>query len=150
MKGLKIVLFAVVLVCKTTVCQEFFSSKQVTFDAAQEGFGCWFPDGKSIVHSYVTMHDSLGKNGLWKISLADLTKTHLFTGIGEHPQCSPDGKLILFDADSGNFIKFYNLRIGKLKVFFRIQSEYLEVGCQYGRQMGIWYLLLRVKNQHSG
>jgi len=51
------------------------------------------------------MNDTLGKNGLWKVSAEGAEAKQIFSGLAEHPKWSPDGKYIVFDADTGNSIR---------------------------------------------
>jgi Tol biopolymer transport system component len=93
--------------------QEKYPVRQLTSDPAQEGFPCWSPDGKTIVYSLVERVDSTGRNGLWKIP-AQGGKAWQFTDcIAEHPNWSPDGSYIVFDADSGQSIKLVSAHGGK-------------------------------------
>ena len=97
--------------------QDKFNTTRLTFDPAQEGFPTWSPDGRSIVHSYHTWSDSLGKNGLWKISLDTRETKHILSGIAEHPQWSPDGRFIVFDADTGNSMRMIEVEGGNTIMF---------------------------------
>lgn len=93
--------------------QEKYPLKQLTSDPAQEGFPFWSPDGKTIVYSLAERVDSTGRNGLWKIP-AEGGQAWQFTDfIAEHPNWSPDGSYIIFDADSGNSIKLVSSHGGK-------------------------------------
>lgn len=85
--------------------QDRYNAIQLTFDSAHESFATWSPDGKMIVYSYFASEDTLGKNGLWKISSDGNSMGQIYSGIAEHPKLSPDGKKIVFDADSGKSIK---------------------------------------------
>ena len=85
--------------------QDMFPARQLTSDPAQQGFATWSPDSKFIVYQYTDMNDTLGKNGLWKISAEGAGAKQIFKGLAEHPKWSPDGKYIVFDADTGNSIR---------------------------------------------
>jgi Tol biopolymer transport system component len=85
--------------------QDRYPVRQLTFDPAQEGFPSWSPDGTTIVHSYGANTDSGVIAGLWLIPAAGGAPRPLTNEIGEHPDWSPDGHYIVFDADSGNSIK---------------------------------------------
>jgi Tol biopolymer transport system component len=85
--------------------QDAYPVRQLTFDPAQEGFPSWSPDGRTIVHSYLARTDSGVIAGLRTIPAAGGAPTRLTVEIGEHPDWSPDGHYIVFDADSGNSIK---------------------------------------------
>lgn len=85
--------------------QDMFPIRRLSPDPGRMGFPSWSPDSKSIVYQYSSMYDTLGKNGLWKISAAGGEAKKIFSGIAEHPKWSPDGKYIVFDADSGKSIR---------------------------------------------
>ena len=42
---------------------------------------------------------------MWKISLDGTGAEQIFSGVAEHPKWSPDGRYIVFDADTGQSIK---------------------------------------------
>lgn len=111
-------LFAAMIVFTVGVFgQDKFNKTRLTFDPAQEGFPTWSPDGKSIVYAYISHNDTLGKSGLWKISLEDNERRQILSGIAEHPKWSPDGKFIVFDADSGNSMRMFEVEGGNPQKF---------------------------------
>ena len=97
--------------------QDMFPVRQLTFDPAQEGFATWSPDSKFIVYQHTDMNDTLGKNGLWKISADGTGAKQIFSGLAEHPKWSPDGKYIVFDADTGNSIRMIPAEGGEIIKF---------------------------------
>lgn len=85
--------------------QDKFNSTQFTFERARVGFPTWSPDGKFIIYSYISFNDSMGKSGLWKVSLDGKEKKQICFELAEHPRWSPDGRSIVFDSDSGKSMK---------------------------------------------
>ncbi len=103
--SLRLLFVVIIVCCINTNAQDKFESRRLTFDEAQNGFATWSPDGKSIVYQYTTWNDSLGKNGLWKVSFDGEGARQIFKGLAEHAKWSPDGRFIVFDADTGNSTK---------------------------------------------
>ncbi len=85
--------------------QDMFEATQLTFDDDPEAFPSWSPDGKFLIYSHIFIEDTLGKNGIWRITTDGKEATQIFSGIAEHPKWSPDGRYIVFDADTGSSIK---------------------------------------------
>ncbi len=117
MKIKNLLLIILSLFTITTAGQDMFPARQLTSDPAQEGFATWSLDGKQIVFQHTNMYDTAGKNGLWKISADGKDALHIFSGIAEHPRWSPDGKYIVFDADTGNSIRMIPSEGGEIIKF---------------------------------
>jgi TolB protein len=99
-------LFAATIACAIDAhAQDRFKAVRLTSDPALEGFATWSPDGASIVYSRIAERDSCEKTGLWRVSPDGSRSAQVFSGLAEHPQWSPDGRHIVFDADSGKSIK---------------------------------------------
>lgn len=115
MKSLSLLLCATMFVSSVQMlAQDKYECRRLTFDHAQEGFATWSPDSKSIVYQFTTLDDSLGKNGLWIISPDGTGAKQIFKGLAEHASWSPDGRFIVFDADTGNSIKMIPAEGGEL------------------------------------
>ena len=86
--------------------QESFTARQLTSKPAREGFPTFSPDGRFLICQQTDMDDTSGQNGLWKIPLYNVSAAkQIFSGLAEHPRWSPDGQLIVFDADTGKSTK---------------------------------------------
>jgi Tol biopolymer transport system component len=85
--------------------QDKYPVRQLTSDRAQEGFPFWSPDGKTIVYTITEMGEDSSKSGLWTIPAEGGEPQHFTTPICEHPNWSPDGHYIIFDADTGDAVK---------------------------------------------
>ena len=85
--------------------QDMFNARQLSSEPAQEGFSTWSPDGKYILYQYTDLNDTSGKNGLWKTTPNGNAAKQIFSGLAEHPKWAPDGRYVVFDADTGKSIK---------------------------------------------
>jgi TolB protein len=111
-------LIAVFIVSAMSVSgQDFSKPTRLTFDSAQEGFPSWDPDGKSLVHSSFSWKDTVGRNGIWRITLDNMESKQVFPGVAEHPKLSPDGRSIVFDADTGSSMRMIAAEGGAPKKF---------------------------------
>jgi TolB protein len=112
-------LFVAVQIVITSFCgtdllaQEKYPVQQLTVGPAQEGFPSWSPDGRTIVYSLGQRGDSERPTGLWKVSAQGGEPWPFTDFIGEHPDWSPDGYYIVFDAERGNSIKLISSRGGQ-------------------------------------
>ena len=97
--------------------QDWATPTRLTFDPAQDGFPTWSSDGTFLLHSCFSWKDSVGRNGIWKIPLDGKQSTQVFSGIAEHPQLSPDGRLIVFDSDTGASMSMIDANGGTPKKF---------------------------------
>jgi Tol biopolymer transport system component len=100
--------YPTILVCITgtaLAAQEPHPVRQLTDDPAQQGFPSWSPDGTTIVHSTYVQEGNTALTGLWLVPAAGGEGRQLTTFIGEHPDWSPDGQYIVFDAEYGDAIK---------------------------------------------
>ena len=101
----------------TTAGQDMFPVRKLTSYPGRQGFPTWSPDSKFIVFQHTDMYDTLGGNGLWKISAEGRDIIQIFSGVAEHPKWSPDGKYIVFDADTGRSIRMIAAEGGKIIKF---------------------------------
>ncbi len=85
--------------------QDKFDVFQLTTDPTQDGFATWSADGSYIIYQHSGMSDTLGRNGLWKVRPDGSDPVQIFAGLAEHPKWSPDGRYVVFDADTGRSIK---------------------------------------------
>jgi Tol biopolymer transport system component len=84
--------------------QDLFPVRQITFDDSQESFPCWSPKGDMLIFSSIDWSDP-AKTGLWSFSPSRDTFIQILHDLAEHPDYSPDGHYIVYDADTGNHIK---------------------------------------------
>ena len=107
--------------------QDMFTPIRLTSEEGQEGFPTWFPDGKSLVYSRFLWTDSLGVNGLWRVSVDDKISHQILSRIAEHPQLSSDGRRIVFDADTGSSMMMVSGEGGPTQKFLP-DSMYIRSG----------------------
>jgi len=114
MKTSTLLVAALVICASGLYGQERFMSRQLNPSPAREGFPTFSPDGNYVICQRTDLADSTGQNGLWKIPLKYVSGTRqIYKGIAEHPRWSPDGQLIVFDADSGRSMKMIPVEGGE-------------------------------------
>ena len=106
-----------VLITAATHAQDMFPVRQLTSGIERVGFPSWSPDSKSVLYQKSMFNDTLEQNGLWIISADAREMKMIFKGIAEHPKWSPDGKQIVFDADTGKNIKIISVAGGEARRF---------------------------------
>jgi Tol biopolymer transport system component len=115
-------------ICSTgLIAQDRFPVTQLTSDPAQEGFPTWSPDGRYLIYQHSDRQDSLGYNGLWRMLSNGSGAKQIFHELAEHPRWSPDGSLVVFDADTGNSIKMIPAEGGE-PILFLPDSIHIENG----------------------
>lgn len=100
-----IVLLMLCTTCSSSLfSQDLFPVRRVTTNPAQESFPSWTSKGELIVYARMDLEDS-SLTGLWGVPPSGEGPFQITGCISEHPDCSPDGHYIVFDADTGNNIK---------------------------------------------
>ena len=127
MKGFFCLLAILAILGPQVAAQDLFPSRQITHDPASEGFPTWSPTGDSLIYQHTDRYDTIGKNGLWKVALDGSGATQIFKGVGEHAKWSPDGKRVVFDADTGQSIKMIKAW-GEKPVLFLPDSIHIRNG----------------------
>ncbi len=99
----------VILLCFCTLglfAQEEFQARLLVSSPYREGFPTFSPSGNFMIFQRTERIDSTGQNGLWRIAIAyPSLARQIYSGVAEHPRWSPDGRLVVFDADTGRSIK---------------------------------------------
>ena len=109
--------------------QESFTARQLTSKSVREGFPTFSPDGRFLVYQQIDMDDTSGQNGLWKIPLNNVSAAkQIFSGVAEHPRWSPDGQLIVFDADTGQSIRMIPAEGGEPIAFLPVSVHIMNGG----------------------
>lgn len=127
MKNLSMLLMILWFCYPGLMAQDRFPVRQLTNDPAQQGFPTWSPDGRFIIYQYSDLQDSLGYNGLWRMLSNGGAAKQIFNELAEHPRWSPDGSLVVFDADTGNSIKMIPAEGGE-PILFLPDSIQIERG----------------------
>lgn len=102
MNGLGIRLLTLLL-CSFSVApsQDLFPPVRLTSDTTREGFPTWSPDGSAIICTFFDVIEGSPVGGLLQIDVAG-RRSHVLTRLfAEHPDWSPDGRLIVLDANMG-------------------------------------------------
>jgi Tol biopolymer transport system component len=93
--------------------QEEFQARLLVSSPYREGFPSFSPNGNFMVFQRTERIDTTGQNGLWRIAISyPSLARQIYSGVAEHPRWSPDGKLIVFDADTGRSIKMLPVQGG--------------------------------------
>ena len=121
---------AALVICSIGLhAQKSFTARQLTSKPAREGFPTFSPDGKFLICQQTDMDDTSGQNGLWKIPLNNVSAAkQIFSGVAEHPRWSPDGQLVVFDADTGRSIKMIPVEGGEPIAFLPDKIQIMNGG----------------------